>query len=182
MFLNSFNLSYNNLTGDTSRKSTQDTFFFADKLKTLLDPSIYSNNPGLCGFPLSIACTNHSSSTTSYGLNEPHQDLKSLFLYYSTIAGVVFGFWLLFGALFFCKSRRFAFFGFINSMQFKFLQKMKHVWEQRGLVSIWWLVRVSDFSNSCMICSSAPWATSFVFPQIRSYRLHSELLFTLGLP
>jgi hypothetical protein len=115
--LNFLNLSNNNLSGEIPT---------GDQLRTL-DNSSYSNNPGLCGFPLSIACENDSSSTTTLDrANEHHQGLEVIWLYYSIIAGIVFGFWLWFGALFLCKSWRFAFFSFIDAMQNKLMHKMKH--------------------------------------------------------
>lgn len=110
--LNSLNLSNNNLSGEIP---------IGDQLRTL-DNSSYSNNPGLCGFPLSIACENHTLDR----VNEHHQDLEIIWLYYSIIAGVVFGFWLWFGALLFCKSQRFAFFSSIDAIQNKVVQKMEH--------------------------------------------------------
>jgi hypothetical protein len=86
MFLDTVNLSNNLLSGEISSGS---------QLQTLNDPSIYSNNLGLCGPPLSTACTNNSSIATPVdGAKEHHQDL---WLYYSIIAGVVFGFWVWFG-------------------------------------------------------------------------------------
>jgi hypothetical protein len=99
-----------------------------NQLKTLDDPSIYSNNPGLSGFPVSTVCPNHSSSTTKLDAVKEHpRDLETLWLYYLAIAGVVFGIWLWFGVLLLCKSWRFAFFGSLDSMQSKVLQKMEHV-------------------------------------------------------
>lgn len=114
--LGSLSLSSNNVSGEIPT---------GNQLRTLDDPSIYSNNPGLCGWPLGIACTNNLSSTS--GIKERHQDLETIWLYYAIVAGVVFGFWLWFGALLFCKSQRFAFFESIDVMQSKVLQKMKHV-------------------------------------------------------
>jgi hypothetical protein len=114
MFLNTVNLSNNLLSGEIPRGS---------QLQTLNDPSIYCNNQGLCGPPLSIACTNNSSIATPVGgAKEHHQDL---WLYYSVIAGVVFGFWIWFGVLFVCKIWRFAFFRCIDAQHQKFMQKMK---------------------------------------------------------
>ncbi|KAM0883043.1 hypothetical protein ACQ4PT_031877 [Festuca glaucescens] len=82
MFLNTVNLSSNLLSGEIPTGS---------QLQTLNDPSIYINNLGLCGPPLSIECTNNSSiSTPVDGAKEHHQDM---WLCYSVIAGVVFGFW-----------------------------------------------------------------------------------------
>jgi hypothetical protein len=117
--LNSLNLSNNNLSGEIPT---------GNQLSTLVDPSIYSNNPGLCGFPLSIACTNHSTSTTTLdGAKEHRKDLETLLLYYMIIAGVIFGFWLWFGVLFFCESQRLAFFSSIDAMHNKVVQKMKRI-------------------------------------------------------
>uniref|UniRef100_A0ACD5YNJ5 Uncharacterized protein n=1 Tax=Avena sativa TaxID=4498 RepID=A0ACD5YNJ5_AVESA len=113
-FLNTLNLSNNILSGEIPTGS---------QLQTLNDPSIYSNNLGLCGPPLSIACTNNSSIVTPVdGAKEHHQDL---WLYYSVIAGVVFGFWVWFGALFFCKILRFAFISCIDALYQQLMQKMK---------------------------------------------------------
>jgi hypothetical protein len=114
MFLNTVNLSNNLLSGEIPRGS---------QLQTLNDPSIYCNNQGLCGPPLSNACTNNSSIATPVGgPKEHHQDL---WLYYSVIAGVVFGFWIWFGVLFVCKIWRFTFFNCIDALHQKFMQKMK---------------------------------------------------------
>jgi hypothetical protein len=114
MFLNTLNLSNNLLSGEIPTGS---------QLQTLNDPSIYCNNQGLCGPPLSIACTNNSCIATPVGgAKEHHQDL---WLYYSVIAGVVFGFWIWFGVLFVCKIWRFAFFRCIDAQHQKFMQKMK---------------------------------------------------------
>jgi len=49
--LNMLNLSNNNLSSKIPTGS---------QLQTLNDPSIYSNNPGLCGLPLDIPCANAS--------------------------------------------------------------------------------------------------------------------------
>jgi hypothetical protein len=117
MFLSSLNLSNNILSGEIP---------LGNQLQTLDDPSIYSKNLGLCGVPLSIPCKNDSSSTISLdGATEDHHELETLWLYYSVIAGTVFGFWIWFGALFFWKFWRFAFFGCIDALQEKCMLKMK---------------------------------------------------------
>ncbi|VAI44138.1 hypothetical protein VPH35_103871 [Triticum aestivum] len=117
MFLSSLNLSNNLLQGEIPS---------GNQLQTLDDPSIYSNNLGLCGVPLSIPCKNGSSSTTALdGAKEGHHQLETLWLYYSVIAGTVFGFWIWFGTLFFWSIWRFTFFSCIDAMQQKFMLKMK---------------------------------------------------------
>ncbi|XBH61802.1 hypothetical protein VPH35_116186 [Triticum aestivum] len=116
-FLSSLNLSNNRLSGEIPTGS---------QLQTLDDPSIYSDNLGLCGPPLNFACTNSSGTTTpADGAKEHHHELDTLWLYYSVIAGTVFGFWVWFGALFFCKIWRFAFFSCIDAVHQKFILKMK---------------------------------------------------------
>uniref|UniRef100_A0A8R7QQQ8 Uncharacterized protein n=1 Tax=Triticum urartu TaxID=4572 RepID=A0A8R7QQQ8_TRIUA len=83
MFLNTLNLSSNLLSGAIPR---------GNQLQTLDDPSIYSDNPGLCGPPVSIACTNKSGATTPRdGAKEHHHKFETMWLYYSVIAGTVFG-------------------------------------------------------------------------------------------
>jgi hypothetical protein len=117
MFLSSMNLSNNLLSGEIPT---------GNQLQTLNDPSMYRNNLGLCGVPLSIPCRNDSSSTTILdGANEDHQQLETLWLYYSVIAGTVFGLWVWFGTLLFLKLWRFAFFRCIDAMQHNVMHKMK---------------------------------------------------------
>ncbi|KAF6992102.1 hypothetical protein CFC21_009129 [Triticum aestivum] len=119
MYLSSLNLSNNLLSGEIPD---------GNQLQTLNDPSIYSNNQGLCGHALSIACTNGSSGTTTpYGVKEHHHELDVVWLYYSVVAGIVFGFWLWFGTLVFWKHWRFAFFHYIDAVQKKVMRKMKHI-------------------------------------------------------
>jgi hypothetical protein len=84
------------------------------------------DNLGLCGSPLSIPCKHDLSSTPVLGrANEPHHELEIMWVYYSVIAGTVFGFWIWFGTLFFCKKWRFSFFSCIDAMQENIMQKMK---------------------------------------------------------
>ncbi|KAM0931197.1 hypothetical protein ACQ4PT_000301 [Festuca glaucescens] len=85
--MSALNLSSNELSGRIPTGS---------QLQTLLDPSIYSNNSGLCGFPL-IDCVN--SSTTQ---NESQaEDREALWLYCFVAAGFMFGFWLYCGMILF---------------------------------------------------------------------------------
>ncbi|XP_073356927.1 uncharacterized protein [Aegilops tauschii subsp. strangulata] len=49
--LGALNVSNNHLSGKIPARS---------QMQTLTDPSIYSNNSGLCGFPIDIPCTNAS--------------------------------------------------------------------------------------------------------------------------
>jgi hypothetical protein len=111
LFLTSLNLSNNNLSGEIPT---------GYQLRTLDNASIYSGNPGLCGFPLNITCNNYTISTSPLvGVTAHHQEYGTFWLYYSITTGVVFGFWLWFGALFLCKSWRFAFFNCIDAHSMK---------------------------------------------------------------
>jgi hypothetical protein len=72
IFLSSLNLSNNLLSGEIPT---------GNQLQTLNDPSVYSNNLGLCGVLLSIPCKNNSSSTTTLdGAKEDHHELETLWL------------------------------------------------------------------------------------------------------
>ncbi|GJN20588.1 hypothetical protein PR202_gb07980 [Eleusine coracana subsp. coracana] len=81
-----------------------------NQLQTLADPSIYSNNYGLCGFPLSISCSNGSSIQTM----DLKKEFESIYVLYWIIAGLVFGLCLWFGSLFFSVSWRNTYFRYIN--------------------------------------------------------------------
>jgi hypothetical protein len=86
--MSALNLSSNKLSGKIPMGS---------QLQTLVDPSIYSNNPGLCGFPLSD-CVNSSASTQNETQAE-HRE--ALWLYCFVAAGFIFGFWMYWGMVLF---------------------------------------------------------------------------------
>ncbi|KAM3240268.1 hypothetical protein ACQJBY_053758 [Aegilops geniculata] len=119
--LSLLNMSNNLLSGEIPT---------GNQLQTLNDPSIYSNNLGLCGLPLSTPCKHDSSSATVLDQpNENHHELETLWLYYSVIAGTVFGFWIWFGTLFFWNIWRITFFSCIDAMQQNVMQKMVCTWQ-----------------------------------------------------
>ncbi|KAI5003026.1 hypothetical protein ZWY2020_027676 [Hordeum vulgare] len=107
------NLSSNGLSGRIPTGS---------QLQTLIDPSIYSNNPGLCGFPLKD-CANSSTSTQN---DMGHaEDREALWLYCFVAAGFIFGFWLYWGIfLFGSETRRCAFYQYVDDMQAKVTKKL----------------------------------------------------------
>jgi hypothetical protein len=106
------NLSNNRLQGSIPT---------GNQLQTLIDPSIYGNNPGLCGFPLS-ACEHTLDERT-----EGHEDLRdTTWLCYSAILGVAFGFWLWFGALSFVQPWRFSFLRLVDGLGIRIVNKMAH--------------------------------------------------------
>lgn len=91
VFLSSLNLSNNHLSGEIPT---------GNQLQTLDDPSIYKNNSGLCGFPLSVACSNGSHTTETLDRSKKHDaEIETLYFYYSIIAGLGLGLWLWFGSL-----------------------------------------------------------------------------------
>jgi len=108
MSLSSLNLSSNQLSGRIPK---------GNQLQTLDDPSIYANNSGLCGFPLSIACPGDSNSVpASDEQKEYHKDREELWLCYWVIAGFIFGIWLWLGVLVFLKPWRVAIFECVDKM------------------------------------------------------------------
>ncbi|VAI41705.1 unnamed protein product [Triticum turgidum subsp. durum] len=109
-WLNTLNVSNNLLSGKIPTGA---------QIQTLTDPSIYSNNSGLCGFPLHISCDN-----TSLARDERKDEVEDHWMYYFVIAGVVFGFWLWFGMLFIVKTWRCSFLLFVDGLQCKIMKKM----------------------------------------------------------
>ncbi|XBH75741.1 hypothetical protein VPH35_102476 [Triticum aestivum] len=108
--LNTLNVSNNLLSGKIPT---------GNQIQTLTDPSIYSNNSGLCGFPLNISCTN-----TSLAPDERNGEEEDHWMYYCVIAGIVSGLWLWFGMLFTIKSWRCGFLSFVDGMQCKIMKKL----------------------------------------------------------
>ncbi|CAL5007174.1 unnamed protein product [Urochloa decumbens] len=104
--LDSLNLSSNHLVGEIPTGS---------QLETLVEPSIYSNNFGICGFPLNISCSNGSNSAPA--LSAHSHEIEVLSCYYSVLAGLTFGFWLWSGLLLLLKPWRVVVFHYIDQIQ-----------------------------------------------------------------
>ncbi|KAF7020764.1 hypothetical protein CFC21_033818 [Triticum aestivum] len=112
--ITALNLSSNNLSG---------LIPMSDQLRTLPDPSIYSNNPGLYGFPLE-GCVDSSTSTQS-GMSQAEDSREALWLYCFVAAGFIFGFWLYCGMFwFYSETWRCAFYQYVDNMQGKVTKKM----------------------------------------------------------
>jgi len=111
MSLSSLNLSNNMLSGEIPT---------GNQLQTLANPSIYSNNYGLCGFPLSISCPNSSGIQ----ILDRSKEFEDVYVYYSMIAGAVCGLWLWFGSLVFITSWRTSFFCAVDVIYIKFLKEI----------------------------------------------------------
>ncbi|XP_039142397.1 receptor-like protein EIX2 [Dioscorea cayenensis subsp. rotundata] len=104
--LNHLNLSYNNFYGEIPH---------GGQLQVLPDPSIYSGNPGLCGFPLDKKCEiTAPAQPPSLPNNEGENNLETIWFYLSMPLGFMFGFWAIFGALILKESWRYAYFRFID--------------------------------------------------------------------
>jgi hypothetical protein len=89
-----------------------------NQLQTLVDPSIYGNNLGLCGFPLIICLEEGTEDRKEHG--------DDVWLFYSVILGTVFGFWLWLGALFFIEPWRLFFLHFVDVLGIKIVDKISH--------------------------------------------------------
>jgi Leucine-rich repeat (LRR) protein len=111
--LSKLNLSNNNLSGKIPTGS---------QLQTLTEPSIYGNNPGLCGFPLD-SCTNDSPQ---YDVRNG-RDCDDQWLYYCVIAGIVFGFWLWCGMILSIPKWRCFVFLFVDRMQYNVMLKLQPI-------------------------------------------------------
>nr|CDM85559.1 unnamed protein product [Triticum aestivum] len=93
-----------------------------DQLRTLTNRSIYSNNPGLCGFPLEDCINSSTPAQIEKSLDE---DREALWLYCFVAAGFIFGFWLYWGIfLFRSETWRCAFYQYVDNMQGKVTKKV----------------------------------------------------------
>ncbi|KAJ3672512.1 hypothetical protein LUZ60_007233 [Juncus effusus] len=105
-FLDTLNLSYNNLSG---RIPT------GDQLQTILDSYVYIGNAYLCGFPLNKSC-NPSETSHNDIVENNDKDLDEVLLYLIVVIGCGFGFWVFFGVLMFKRNWRCCFFQMVDNM------------------------------------------------------------------
>ncbi|KAB2636924.1 leucine-rich repeat receptor protein kinase EXS-like [Pyrus ussuriensis x Pyrus communis] len=108
--LSHLNLSYNNLSGRIPS---------GNQLQTLIDPSIYMENPLLCGVPLSTKCPGDDifPSKDTKDINEGGND--ELWFYVSMVLGFIVGFWGVCGTLILKTSWRYAYFQFFDNIKDK---------------------------------------------------------------
>ncbi|XP_068319287.1 receptor-like protein EIX2 [Pyrus communis] len=108
--LSHLNLSYNNLSGRIPS---------GNQLQTLIDPSIYMENPSLCGVPLSTKCPGDETfpSKDTKDINVGGND--ELWFYVSMVLGFIVGFWGVCGTLILKTSWRYAYFQFFDSIKDK---------------------------------------------------------------
>ncbi|KAF7025244.1 hypothetical protein CFC21_037461 [Triticum aestivum] len=111
--ISNLNLSTNMLSGRIP---------MGDQLRTLDDPSIYSNNLGLCGFPLEDCV---SSSTPTQPETSLDEDREALWFYCFVAAGFISGFWLYLGFLFRRETWRYSFYQYVDNMQAKVTKNIR---------------------------------------------------------
>ena len=116
--LSYLDVSHNNLSGEIPRGNQFDTFV----------DSCYTENPQLCGFPLSKICSSdelikdpHCSNENGDGENqgiqkEGHDGFKIPSFYLSMGLGFIAGFWGLWGSLILNRSWRHSYFCFLGNM------------------------------------------------------------------
>ncbi|KAH9626194.1 hypothetical protein KSS87_018119 [Heliosperma pusillum] len=110
-WLSKLNLSNNNLHGPIPTGS---------QLQTLVDPSIYAGNSGLCGFPLPY-CGNHLAPPSSSNVNPTAgkhdvEKYDKLWLILAVMSGVATGFWGVVGTLVINRSWRHAYFRYVEDV------------------------------------------------------------------
>ncbi|KAM5581972.1 receptor-like protein EIX1 [Rosa sericea] len=113
-FVTHLNLSHNNLSG---RIPTSNQF------NSLIDPSIYQGNAGLCGSPLPTPCRDNEETPQAPREDGEGDDGKSekVWLMISIAIGFILGFWVVFGSLVINKTWRYAYFRFLDRMKYAVL-------------------------------------------------------------
>ncbi|XP_008644794.2 LRR receptor-like serine/threonine-protein kinase FLS2, partial [Zea mays] len=105
--LSTLNLSNNRLSGRIPA---------GNQLRTLVDPSIYGNNLGLCGFPLE-ECANAAKHND--GKSQDDDNREVLWLCCFVVAGCIFGFWLSWCVLFCNRPWRYALYHCVDNVLHK---------------------------------------------------------------
>ncbi|KAK7343687.1 hypothetical protein VNO77_12625 [Canavalia gladiata] len=108
--LSHLNLSHNNLSGPIPE---------GNQLSTLDDPSIYADNPYLCGSLLPNKCPGDDSHQNPESKGNEDDDgkkdkVEKIWLFFVIAAGFATGFWGVIGTLWFKKSFRHAYFGWVD--------------------------------------------------------------------
>ncbi|XP_027364713.1 receptor-like protein EIX1 [Abrus precatorius] len=107
--LSHLNLSHNNLSGPIPKDK---------QFSTLDDPSIYAENPYLCGSPLPNTCPGDELHQGAG--NEDDDDSKDkvekVWFFFVIAVGFATGFWAFFGTLLLKKNWRHAYFGYVDKV------------------------------------------------------------------
>ncbi|KAL6204785.1 hypothetical protein ACLB2K_022052 [Fragaria x ananassa] len=105
--LGTLNLSRNQLTGIIPSKIGNLRIPSGNQLQTLVDSSIYVDNPFLCGVPLSTLCPGDGAGAPADPDDDHHNDENGKFgMYVSAALGFIIGFWSVCGTLVMKKSWR----------------------------------------------------------------------------
>ncbi|KAI3414476.1 uncharacterized protein J3R85_016222 [Psidium guajava] len=103
--LSKLNLSHNNFTGAIPK---------GNQIQTLDDPSIYADNPLLCGDPLPKECPGaEAPQAPEEGTDEESKFEKAMF-YVVILLGFVIGFWGVIGVLVYKKNWRRVYFDYVD--------------------------------------------------------------------
>ncbi|KAG2711606.1 hypothetical protein I3760_04G084200 [Carya illinoinensis] len=113
--LSHLNLSSNDLSGQIPS---------GNQLQTLDDPSIYTGNPLLCGFPLPKCASAEPPPPSNEGTDEGNVS-ETEWLYISMSAGYVTGLWGVLGVMMFKKNWRDAYFRFVDNAKDKTISAFK---------------------------------------------------------
>ncbi|KAJ0965464.1 hypothetical protein J5N97_026602 [Dioscorea zingiberensis] len=106
-FLSVLNLSHNHLSGMIP---------MGGQLNTFIDPSIYTDNDDLCGFPLSKKCID--SETKEQGLKD-EVDIEindTIWFYFGIMSGLVVGSWTVWVVFLLKKSWKIAYLLFVDQI------------------------------------------------------------------
>ncbi|KAK9673056.1 hypothetical protein RND81_12G143300 [Saponaria officinalis] len=108
--LSIINLSNNKLHGQIPT---------GNQLQTLIDPSAYEGNPGLCGDPLPNKCGTSGGRKQPQAEQKQHDkedDLENPWFYFVIISGVATGFWGVVGSLLLKDRFKFALFQLVGNV------------------------------------------------------------------
>ncbi|KAK7393259.1 hypothetical protein VNO78_21809 [Psophocarpus tetragonolobus] len=122
--LSYLNLSYNNLSGPIPQGT---------QLSSLDDPFIYIGNAFLCGPPLPNQCSADHFQQDTEDEDGKEDKVEKLLFYFIITLGYAIGFWAVIGSLFIKRSRRQAYFQYID--------------ESMQRINVSWTVQLSNFKK-----------------------------------
>ncbi|XP_039160105.1 receptor-like protein EIX2 [Eucalyptus grandis] len=103
--LSKLNLSHNNFMGPIPK---------GNQIQTLDDPSIYADNPLLCGDPLQKKCLEATAPQASEEVANEEGKLEKVMFYIVILLGFATGFWGVVGSLVYKKNWRWVYFNFVD--------------------------------------------------------------------
>ncbi|XP_030475674.2 receptor-like protein EIX2 [Syzygium oleosum] len=103
--LSKLNLSHNNFTGPIPS---------GNQIQTLDDPSIYADNPLLCGDPLQKKCPGAEAPQAPEEDADEEGKIEKVMFYLVIMFGFATGFWGVVGGLVYKKNWRRAYFGYVD--------------------------------------------------------------------